>query len=237
MPEDFAGMGHNNGPEIDADFETLAARGKQLADAAARLPEINNEDTAGKVTTFIKQIKLFKEDAETWRKDKKQPFLDAGKKIDSDGKVLAGIVDSALNAATRSLNAYLTERQRKADEERRQREEEARRKAEEAERLRKEAEASNDAVLAAQAEQAHQESEVAAKTQDRARVQSDEGVSASVQKFWDFKINDAGQIPVTIYRKYLKPEEVEKMIRAAVRAGERNIKGVEIFENSRSIIR
>jgi hypothetical protein len=237
MPDDFAGMGHNQGPQIDSDFEALSARGKELADAAERLPEIKDNDTAGKVTTFIKQIKLYKSDADNWRKAKKQPHLEAGKKIDADGKILAGVVDNALNAASTALNKYLAEQQRKADEERRRQEAEARRMAEEAERLRKEAEASNDAVLVAQAEQAKQASEEVAKAPERTRVTSDAGASASVQKFWDYKVNDAGQIPVAIFRKYLKPEDIDKMIRAAVRAGERNIKGVEIFENTRPVIR
>ena len=58
-----------------------------------------------------------------------------------------------------------------------------------------------------------------------------EAGSAHQQKVWAFRVVDPGQVP----REYLVVDE--RKLREAVKAGLRNIPGVEVFEESRTVIR
>lgn len=132
-------------------------------------------------------------------------------------------------ALQRKLQAEAEAANRKAMEEAKKRaEEEARaRKASEAEieaaKKRAEEEAAKNAVVAPTV--------AAPVVQEAPKVTRTEAGSASQRKVWTFEIEDPGAVP----REYLTVDE--KKIRDAVRMGVREIAGVRIFEESKTVFR
>ena len=80
-----AAMGDNNPPSpveeirfrLCDEFADLAERGKELEAAAGRVPEVEDDETAGKVSDFIKQVSACLKRAEADRKAEKEPYRQA----------------------------------------------------------------------------------------------------------------------------------------------------------------
>lgn len=132
-------------------------------------------------------------------------------------------------ALQRKLDAEVAEANRKAAEE-------ARRKAEEEARARKASAAEIEAAKKKAEEEAAKIAVVAPTVvspvvQDAPKVTRTESGSASQRKVWTFEVIDAAQVP----REYLMVDE--KRIRDAVRMGTRDIPGIRIFEESKTVFR
>ncbi len=147
----------------------------------------------------------------------------------------------------------------KAAEERRRRAEEERLAREEADRLAREAAAKeqaardakslDDAVAAEEAaQQAAADAEVAAKAAaakpaDLSRTRSDEGAVASLRTWWDHRPKNAAcvdpvdrdKVDKDLIWPFIPMEALEKAVRGFVKAGGRELAGVVIFENSRTV--
>lgn len=117
-------------------YSALTARTDELVGGLARVPEKIDDDTIGRATGFVKQVKLCAKEAEAKREQEKADFLAAGRKVDGFFKALTDRLEKTAAEVERRMQAYL---KAKADEERRRREEEARRAREEAERAAAEA--------------------------------------------------------------------------------------------------
>lgn len=157
--QNTATIGHNNPPE----HEELAEKVKRLYPETFKtfedlifyadvIPEeIKDEQEAGKVGDFIKQITANQKSFKAIHKEEKEPHLRAGRTVDNFFKIYIEKLDRILEKVKPVQGAYVA---RKEEEARRKREEaaekarieaeerlaEAKRKEEEAERLRKQRE-------------------------------------------------------------------------------------------------
>ena len=251
-------MGHN-APEaavpIQSDlaerYGEVTARAAQLIDAAQRVPEaIEDDELAGKVGDFIKQITACMKNAEAARVKEKEPHLAAGRSVDAWFKKITDSLDATKRIIEKRLTAFLRvkeeaarrERERTAAEER----EAARRAAEAAAAAEAaitsaktlgEAIEAEDAArkAAADAEAAKKASEV--KAAELSRSRGDMGSVASLRTFWDFADLDRAALDLEKLRQHLPADALEKAVRSYIKAGGRELRGVRIFENTQAAVR
>ena len=245
---------HDADPLRDRLSEThadLLKRRDELIAASERAPAVvADEGTAGKIADFIKQLAACIKNTETHRVAEKEVFLSAGRTVDGWFKKIG----DPLIEAKRKIEGRLTVYQRqKAEAERRAREEAERIAREEAERAAKaaaEAEAAIKAapdlqaaiVAEAAAAQAAADAEKAkkaaeAKPAELSRSRGDYGAVASLHTFWDFADLDRATLDLEALRQHIPADALEKAVRAFVKAGGRNLKGVRIFENTETKVR
>lgn len=227
----------------------LKARSEELAAALPRLPAAaEDEDTADKLSEFVRQCMAFQKELEATRVDEKAPYLEMERAVDGWAASLAKGVKLVREKAAQLRTQYdiaVAERERK----RRQEEERlAREKAEaaraEADRMAREARTKAEAERAAErAAQAEQEAEKArretlAPTTDLTRTRTNSGVTTSLKSEWTFEVLEARAVP----RKYCKPDD--SLLRAAVKAAVTpdgkcplEIKGVRIYLKQFSQVR
>jgi hypothetical protein len=254
-PQKIAGIGDNLPPN-DAEIlrATLAERHRlildgaaRLIEAAARIPErIDDEETAAKVTDYIKKVVGSRKNIESQRVGEKEPYLMLGRAVDGFFKGTTDALDGAKTAAQRKLDAWL---RKKADEERK-------RRIEEADRIRRQAEeeATAAALLdsadmrpqadkmldqAATTEKAAQQ--VALSAHDRpahlAQSRGETGATASLRTRWVGEIVSAAELDLNVLRPFLNPEALQKALTLFVSAGGRELKGARIYEKSESVVR
>lgn len=246
-----AGIGHNSGdPEpimvIDGLLDDLtmgwrhkvSRRDDLLAGYArfciASADGIHDDEAQGKAGDFAKQLKAEVKLCEAIREEVKRPVLDATRIIDGFFK---GIADPLRAAATEIERRMTTFAREKADAARRAAEEERRRLAEEAARAA--AAAADEAAKAAPAPPAWDEPEapvIAApppipKPAEASRVHGDLGSVSSLRGKWTYEIEDEAAIP----RSMMMPNE--RMIRAAIASGKREIPGLRIFNEQKVVVR
>ena len=227
-------------------FASLEMSAEQLG---KRAPEtIEDAETAGRVSDFLKQLIAHERSAESARTEEKAPYFLRGKWVDGffKGAAVAGIAE-----AKKTINARLTAYQkREAEKERQRREEEERQRREEAERARREAEAKAEAArtdddleAAVQAEEeakaAQAEAERAARatqvgSADLSRQHSGAGTVASLRTMWKCTGFDHQTVDLGALRHHLSRDAIEKAIRAYIRAGGRELRGATITEVSES---
>lgn len=243
FPVADAGPGHNNPPvedpvvaKLKEAHGDLLAKADKFVEACGRCPLPTDEETATKVTDFVKQVGTVTRALEDTRKDAKNPYLEAGRKVDGLFKAHTDALAEAIAPIRKSLDAYVAEldRKRRAEEaaERRRIEEEQRRAEEE-----RQAQAALDNSTEEEAVPEPTPAPVVVPQTQKAQVRGDLGTTASARKTWAFEIEDQSKIPVAILRRYLTQDAIEKAVRAAVRQGERDIKGVRIFETVKAQVR
>ncbi len=252
-------VGHNQ-PPADADplrdrlteeYQTLTARRTELLDRVSKVPAvIEDEKTCEDVSDFIKQLKLAAKVADEHRGDEKRPHIDANETIQS---FFMAIVDPLKAAAkklqfrTKAYNEIKLEAERKAAAEleriAREEAEELARKAAEAEQNATNDEQIADAIIAGE------EADKALVTADKAekathntvnnfsRTKSEAGTTSSLSTFWNFRNLDMAAIDLEALRPYINQDAIEKAIKDAIRHDVRDIKGVDIFEDSKSTVR
>jgi hypothetical protein len=149
--------GHNKPPAFDPDkLAELEAKAKEFADAAGEWKEagkIDSAEQAQKANDFLSTGRAIHKQIEETRKVEKEPFLAAGREVDSAFNSLKDIVERAAALVKPLAEAFLREQEAA---ERKRRDEEARKareEAAEAERARLQAEARNDVVGQQEAEQ------------------------------------------------------------------------------------
>lgn len=252
---DAPAIGSNNPPSDDVVFLTelasrhgpLLERRAELLDAAKRVPEtIDNAETANKAADFVKQLAAHEKAANNARTKEKEPFLERGRWVDGFFKTTAV---AGIAAVKKNVTQLLTAYQRKiAEEERQRREAEERRQREEAERARREAEerakaaetdADLDAAIAAeeQAAEAQAQAERAeratqAGAADMSRQHSAAGTVASLRTTIQCTGFDVATLDLEALRLHFTPADVQKAIRAFIKAGGRELRGATIEEIS-----
>lgn len=236
---------------LRAEHADLAARQQQILDALARMPEtIADDDTNGKATDFVKAIQQAIKAAEAKRVDFKQPYLDGGKAVDGFFAKLVGPLAEAKKTVEGRMTLF---GRAKAEAARKAREEAARIAAEEADRRRREAEAAAQAIrdaatlddalgaertaeaAAGDAAEAHRAA--AAKAAELSRTRGDLGGVSSLRTFWDFRDLDRATIDLEALRDHMPIDGIERAVRSYVQAGGRELRGVQIFENSKTVVR
>lgn len=127
--ERIATIGDNNPPEderiealspadeieaiVKEDTLPLQAKAKAILDTVSRIPDtITNDDIYGRVVTVAARLREVSSEIDECRKKHKQPYLDAGKKIDDLFKLGAGkdALSKRLETSLTDLSARLAER-------------------------------------------------------------------------------------------------------------------------------
>lgn len=231
--------GHNHPPsdaailrdQLGATHADLSARTDELVAGVARMPPaIEDEATEKRAIEFAKQIGAHEKLCDGTRKTVKAPYAEAVKVVDA---FFGGMVDplkTGREVVLRKLTAFQTA---KAEAERKAREEAARIAAEEAAKAAAavvtDADLDNAIAKEEQAVAAVQATE--ATTADLSRTRGAYGSTASLRTTTEFTIEDVNSVP----REFLMVNDAA--IRAAIKAGRREIPGVKIFQKQQTVVR
>lgn len=193
-----------------------------LAESAGRAAA-HDEETVAKCGDLVKQIGAASKVIEAERKTVKEPFLNAGRAIDSEAKALAGPLEDAEATVRDKMRTYAREEQAKREaEERRQREAAA-----EAERKRQEE------IAKAEAENRPAPEAVAPATPPPppppAPIRGDYGSTTSVRKVWRAEIVDIDKAFAAVKNNEKVREAIDEALAGMVRNGVRKIDGVRVF--------
>lgn len=255
-------IGHNRPPaaemltgdslrsSLEIAHSQIADRCSDLIMAESRLPAVTDDDAAGRVSDYIKQITATAKAAEGARIAAKEPYLESSRVV--DGFFTKGIVDP-LTALKRRVEAkltkYLQDKAAREREERLRLEREARAAEESA---RREAEAQAAAVrTAADLDRAITAEETAqhatatravaaeaaiAKPAELSRTRGDYGSVASLRSSWDFECTDITAVP----RAFMMLNEAA--IRAHMKAKLKDqppapIAGINFYEKTSAAVR
>lgn len=248
------GLGHNSGAIDDATrirenlaekHAALAARRDQLLKAEGRVPEISDDDQAGKVGDLVRLITAAVQAAELARKAEKEPHMAAARSVDGFfGSISEPLADLKTRVGRR-LTAYLTA---KAERERRAREDEARRLREEAEKQAAAAAQVEAAAPAAAAivmeqaiateAQAVQAARAAtAKPAELSRTRGDVGSVASLKTRWIGEVSDRAALDVSALAPYIPAAALQTALNGAIKAGVREVRGCRIFQEQTAAVR
>lgn len=205
--------------------------------------KIDSNSSLELVTDAARELKNFEKKVETRRKELVGPFNDHVKVINGYAQSVAALLEPAtahLKTEMKKWEAVLeqkrVEEQKRLDEERKRLESEA---AEKARVAKEEAEAVAAFGSTEDGERAKLLAQAEAETEQAAIIALDKKATKEVQsmrvsgakKVWTFTLKDESQVP----REYLVVDE--KKIREAIRAGVREIPGVEIFQDTQIAIR
>ncbi len=230
------------------DSQSLIKRQVDLIGAEGRLPDIDNDDGAGKASDYIKQVTSCAKALDTARVGAKEPFLEGGRSVDGFFKSYTDPLAALKKRVEGRLGVYLRE---KADKERRAREEEARIAAEaaaarEAETMKLAeveglapdvANAALDGAVQAQVTAEQTQKAAEAKPADLARTRGDFGSLATLRREWTFKDMDRASLDLEALRAHFPVDGLERALRSFVKAGGREIKGAVIYEAQHATVR
>lgn len=241
-------IGHNKPPsemqilqERLADYKDEQAEYDRLA--SREVPaSVGDENQAGKLTDYIKSVKVFQKRIEGVHKKEKSIYLECGRVVDGWKNTYEANLTAILRKAEQPLNAFL---QKKAEEERKRQLEIAAKAREEAEKLAKEAEAhakegiedtANDLMNAAlqSEEKANLIQDSALSVKGAARGTAS---SASQKMVWTAEIESIAALDLEALRKYFTEDSIQKALNAAMRDGARDIRGAKIYQKTQISIR
>lgn len=250
-----ARIGDNNPPsELEHLPAVLSERYQQQLEHAAALvvdsqdvpPQIADEETAGLVADYVKQVTDSFKAIEALRVAEKAPHLAAERAVDGYFKPVTDALNAAKRKALKPLDDYA---QRKADAERRRRAEEAdlarKKEREEAELARKAAAANQPATAAAAQEDAQRsaaqaqvlEKAAAKPAAEMSRVRGSSGALASVTTRWVGEITDFDTLDRGALLAFIPREVWQQALNAYVSAGGRSLAGAVILEKQQTVVR
>lgn len=197
--------------------------------------KVTSDDEAGRATALAGILADIVSDADKKRVEIKDPFLKAGRKIDG---TFGSFIDSVKSAKVRvvgMIDGYRVEQQRLAEAARLRLEQEAREKEAAAHRAAQE----GRAVEAARLEQAAAASAERAQTMATppSPIRSSYGQTASGRTEWKAEIIDRKKLPPAIVNHPKVVEALNAVIAAMVRSGHREIPGVRIYAEQKTVIR
>ena len=228
----------------------LLRRRDELLAAEARIPAIDDEDTARKVSDYIKQLAAAAKAADAARVGAKEPYLDGGRGVDGFFKAVTDPLATVKRNVETKLTAYL---RAKEAQERARREAAAREAEEQAEAARKAAGeamarliddrslaaaiAAETATAQAEADAVKAEQAAAVKAADLSRVRGEFGAVSSLRTTWVFDAIDRERIDLEALRHHLATDSLEKAVRSFIKAGGRELRGTRIFETTDAVVR
>lgn len=236
---------------LNLDHVALINRRNDLVNAMERVPEtIEDEATAKAASDFVKQLQAVIKQANAARVEEKEPYLEGGRRVDGFFRAIEKSVDEVKAKVLARMTVYqraveAEARRVRLEDERVAREaaEEARKAAAEAEAAMKE-EADMDAALEAEAEAKRKAAE--AETAKRAaeanaaslsRSRSSAGTVASLTTEWTFRDLDREKLDLEALRQHLPEKALEQAVRSFIKAGGRKLDGVDIYEDSKTVVR
>lgn len=196
---------------------------------------VNDAVSYDNTVLFLKEIAQKKKDFKAQRDKYVKPMKDSIKAIDEKLQEPIKTLEKIDCIVRQTLNNYLAEVNRREQErlalEKKKAEEEALRKMEELEQTKSQA-GEYDEVTQKAIERTidHEQNKIVEATTKQEKINLSTN-GASVSMVWDFEIIDKAQIPL----EFLKVDETA--IRNAIRAGERNINGVKIFQKPQLSLR
>lgn len=251
-PNPLARIGGNSPPIADQ----MALAYEQLeADVTAALakardelpPTIESDDDVGMVANYVKQIvKPLQSRIEAAEELEKRPLMNATDAVRGFFRGKSQRLDQALAALNKRVKAYqdaVAAKKRAEAAERarvlREAEEAARRQAAEAQANanRAAAAAASEAARVAAIQAQSQEAASIAKGADHARVKTTDGATATVQTFWAHEVLDLQAIPPAILWPFISDQAKLAAITAFVKAGNRELPGCRIYEDTRPTYR
>lgn len=187
----------------------------------------NDEETAGRCADLQRQIAAAAKHVEDTRKSVKEPYFEAGRAVDTAAKAYSNRLTDALNKVRRVLEDHLRheEQKRRAAEEQRRREEAARLAAEE--ERRRAAAAANEP----EPEPIYEPEPMPMRAPEPVRARGDYGSTATGVKVWKSEVENYDQAFKAVKGNANVREAIDKAIQQRVKAGDREIKGVRIFED------
>lgn len=248
--QETIGLGHNRPPlgmMLADNYKALSAEIDAAVASAGRAPETIADDvTLGKFGDLVRILSKLDKQAQDARKAEKEPFLNAGREVDTFFSSLSAKIADPKSVLLSRQTAYLSAKEaaaRKIAEEEAAR---ARVAQEEATRVANAAlDAGNtDTAMEALSEAAQAderasvaEATVAAKPADLVRTYSLGGSVSTLKKEWTFEILDAEKLDASKLWQYVSLAEKQKAIRAFVKAGGRELAGVRIYEAAKASVR
>jgi hypothetical protein len=210
-------------------------------------PTIENDEDVGLVANYVKQIvKPLRSRIDAAEELEKRPLMNATDAVRGFFRGKSERLDKALAVLNKRVKSYqdavaAQKRAEAAEAARKLREQQAAVAAQaEAERIagqRKAAELAQAEAqkLAIQAQS--QEAASTAKGADHARVKTSDGATATVQTFWTHEVLDLQAIPPAILWPFISDQAKHAAIVAFVKAGNRELAGVRIYEDTRPTYR
>ena len=196
---------------------------------------VNDAVSYDSTVLFLKEVAQKKKDFKAQRDKYVKPMKDSIKAIDEKLQEPIKLLEKVEVIVRETLNTYLAEVNRREQErlalEKKKAEEEALRKMEELEKTKSQA-GEYDEVTQKAIERTvdHEQNKIVEATTKQEKINLSTN-GASVSMVWDFEIIDKAQIPL----EFLKVDETA--IRNAIRAGQRDINGVKIFQKPQLSLR
>lgn len=196
---------------------------------------VNDAVSYDNTVLFLKEIAQKKKDFKAQRDKYVKPMKDSIKAIDEKLQEPIKTLEKMEAIVRETLNNYLAEVNRREQErlalEKKKAEEEALRKMEELEQAKLQSGEYDEVTQKAIARTVdHEQNKIVEATTKQEKTNLSTS-GASVSMVWDFEIIDKAQIPL----EFLKVDETA--IRNAIRAGEREISGVKIFQKPQLSLR
>lgn len=196
---------------------------------------VNDAVSYDNTVLFLKEISQKKKDFKAQRDKYVKPMKDSIKAIDEKLQEPIKLLEKMEMIVRETLNNYLAEVNRREQErialEKKKAEEEALRKMEELEKTKTQS-GEYDEVTQKAVERTidNEQNKIVEATTKQEKINLSTSV-ASVSMVWDFEIIDKAQIPL----EFLNVDETA--IRNAIRAGQREINGVKIFQKPQLSLR
>ena len=197
--------------------------------------EVTDAISYDSAVMFLKEISQKKKDFKSQRDKYVKPMKDSIKAIDEKLQAPIKLLEKMEDIVRITLNNYLAEVQKREQErlalEKKKAEDEALREIENLENMKAQAgeydEVTQKAIQRTIENKQNNLIEATA-TDTKVNLSTD---NATVSMVWDFEVLDKSQLPL----EYLKVDEVA--IRSAIRAGERTINGVKIYQKPQISLR
>jgi len=232
------------------EHDALLRRRDELLAAEARIPAIDSEDAARKVSDYIKQIAAAAKATDAARVGVKEPYLEGGRGVDGFFKAITDPlattkrnVEAKLTAFLRAKEAEERRRREQIEREAREQAEDARREAEAAEKAARDtptletAIAAEDASKIAEADLVKAEKSAEVKAAELSRVRGEFGAVSSLRTSWVFNEIDRATLDIEALRPHLPIDGLEKAVRSFIKSGGRELRGVRIFETTDAVVR
>lgn len=228
------------------DFERLL---EDLIGAADRVPTIEDDETCGRAGDLLKRYRAAAGHISEAHTKAKEPFLKGGRAVDAEKNELIGRLDTARGKVLPKVNTYVAEKEARERAERDRIIAEQRKAAEEAAKAERERAAAERARLdalragdeAAAAAIVVPESAPAmvyqAPQPARSPIRSDAGATVSGRTVWQSRVVDYGKAFKLVKGDTKVREAIDAAIQRLVKAGQRDIAGVEVFETTQAIAR
>jgi len=249
--EPTAGIGHNNPAQQvpptnleerlrevhQAEFQEAE---KWLASALRAPASVESDEDYGKFSTLAGRLITVRNSLDKSREAEKAPYLAAGRAVDT---LFRSFIDRCKDAQDSLEKRQRVYARRKEDEARAAAAKAAAEEKARADAALREAERAQDkgdfdtadTALreATQAEEAAHEAEKVAESApaELTRVRAASGAVASAKVEWAHEIIDLAKIDLNTLRPYFSVETIDKAVKAAVRAGVRQMDGVRIYED------